>query len=329
MSSEGLNHGQNDEVEHHYIRGDVWFDDGNVVLVAEGHSFRVHRGMLIRKSLVFADMFAMAHPRDDGLVEGCPIIPLFDTSKWDVAHMLSAFYDPERYFDTGVRISFDIVSSMLRMGHKYQIASIKDHAIRRLRLHLPPRLQDFSESACDGGPGEKSAIDFRSRHAIAVISLARRFELYDLLPLSFYFCSRLNPQQLAGGYTDEEGIHWSLSDEDRTRCLVGRDTIRGQCTNLYSFVFEGAVSPECSKVGKCRAELVASRTVTFIQLLPRDVRALDDCKWLREEFQLCEDCLEHFESLHFEERKRNWDTLAVTFDLVDVVEWPPVPVLTP
>jgi BTB/POZ domain len=49
-------------------RGDLWFDDGNIVLVPESESdesqiaFKVHRGVLSRHSEVFQSMFDIPQP---------------------------------------------------------------------------------------------------------------------------------------------------------------------------------------------------------------------------------------------------------------------------
>ena len=75
-----------------FSQGAFWFDDGNVILTAQGVRFRVHQGVLARRSQVFVDMFADARqPFDD-----CPVVALSDY-KYDVEHMLSALYDGEKY----------------------------------------------------------------------------------------------------------------------------------------------------------------------------------------------------------------------------------------
>ena len=55
---------------------DLWFDDGNVVLVAENTAFRLYRGLLTRQSEIFRDMFLM--PQSEAIAtetyEGCPVV---------------------------------------------------------------------------------------------------------------------------------------------------------------------------------------------------------------------------------------------------------------
>lgn len=76
------------------IRSDIWFVDGNIVLVAGGIAFKVHRGQLQRHSEVFRDLFSMPQPRDQeqALIDDCEWLELYDAPS-DVLHLLSALYD--------------------------------------------------------------------------------------------------------------------------------------------------------------------------------------------------------------------------------------------
>jgi hypothetical protein len=58
-----------------------WFDDGNIVLEAEGKQFRVYRGILSENSVVFNDMFDLSRPGGEGEVEGCPVVRLSDRAE--------------------------------------------------------------------------------------------------------------------------------------------------------------------------------------------------------------------------------------------------------
>ncbi|KAF6749423.1 hypothetical protein DFP72DRAFT_852570 [Ephemerocybe angulata] len=61
---------------------EVWFDDGNVVLQAEGVLFKIHRGIFIKHSAVLEDMLAEL-PLNGGIkVEGCSVINLEDIEHW-------------------------------------------------------------------------------------------------------------------------------------------------------------------------------------------------------------------------------------------------------
>lgn len=71
---------------------DIWFNDGNIVIVTDAMLFCAHRSILSRHSTVFSDMFSIPQPPTQDLVHGRPYVQLYDDSK-DVAVMLSALYD--------------------------------------------------------------------------------------------------------------------------------------------------------------------------------------------------------------------------------------------
>ena len=74
------------------VHSEIWFEDGNVILVAETVAFRVHRGQLERHSDVFHDLFLIPQPRDQDLVDGCSVVELHDSAS-DMTFLLRALYD--------------------------------------------------------------------------------------------------------------------------------------------------------------------------------------------------------------------------------------------
>lgn len=85
-------------------RSDIWFSDGNIVLVAGSAAFKVHRGQLERQSEVFRDLFSLPQPEDQNqtLVDGCPAIDLYDCPS-DIYHLLVALYDGLHVFSCPLR----------------------------------------------------------------------------------------------------------------------------------------------------------------------------------------------------------------------------------
>ncbi len=80
---------------------DIWFEDGNVAILAGYTVFRVHKGQLSRHSDIFDGLFRIPQaPASDiapslGIVdsmEGCPIVTVSDTA-FDFKHLLHALYD--------------------------------------------------------------------------------------------------------------------------------------------------------------------------------------------------------------------------------------------
>ena len=76
---------------------EIWFEDGNVLLIAESTSFRVHKSILARHSEFFHDMFKLPQPSQiagsfntDGMQ--CPTVDTSESAE-DLAHFLSIIYD--------------------------------------------------------------------------------------------------------------------------------------------------------------------------------------------------------------------------------------------
>ena len=56
-----------------------WFADGTVVIQVENTLYRVYRGLLGSRSMVFHDTFSVPQPAEEGMaIEGCPLVQLHD-----------------------------------------------------------------------------------------------------------------------------------------------------------------------------------------------------------------------------------------------------------
>lgn len=73
-------------------RSDIWFNDGNIVLVAGSFAFKIHRGQLQRHSEVFDGMFRIPQPSEQDAVDGCPLVDMFDNPD-DLVCFHPAFLD--------------------------------------------------------------------------------------------------------------------------------------------------------------------------------------------------------------------------------------------
>lgn len=71
---------------------EIWFDDGNAVLVAGDMTFRVHISVLSRKSAVFRDLFDIPKPSDEyAFIDECPVYYL-PHSECHITALLQALY---------------------------------------------------------------------------------------------------------------------------------------------------------------------------------------------------------------------------------------------
>ena len=79
---------------HRAVEAGLWFDDGNIILIAEDTPFKVHRGMLMHTSEVLKDILSIPQPPvldDSEMMDGIAIVHVSDTWK-DLSYMLSALY---------------------------------------------------------------------------------------------------------------------------------------------------------------------------------------------------------------------------------------------
>jgi BTB/POZ domain len=68
-----------------------WWDDGNIIIIAENKKFRVHRSIIAAHSVVFKDMLCVGQSEQE-LMDGCPFVRLHDSAK-DLRHALKALYN--------------------------------------------------------------------------------------------------------------------------------------------------------------------------------------------------------------------------------------------
>ena len=67
---------------------EIWYNDGNVVILAEDIAFRVYQGILSSVSPLFADLFSLPQPDGLEMIDGCPVVHMSD-SPTDLRHFLS------------------------------------------------------------------------------------------------------------------------------------------------------------------------------------------------------------------------------------------------
>ncbi|KAH8101960.1 hypothetical protein BXZ70DRAFT_1007189 [Cristinia sonorae] len=302
-----------------YEKGDLWFDDGNVVLVAEGTAFCVHRGVLSSKSDIFRDMFSIPQPLDEETYEGHSVVHLADL-KADVYHMLAALYNGREYYHYRKRLPFNVVSALLQMGTKYEIDDLRSEGISRLRTHLPNNLCPTFHHSFESPPNVwDNTIELSAAHIIAVINLARKLDLHDLLPVAFYFCANLPTDIILDGYKDSHGTHWKLSSEDLKRCFNGRLMLQLHGWDQYRVVLRGVPSPFCDGGTQCRNALATKGRSVWTSVSPTNVDALRPLDFLGH-WGLCKPCKLHFN----QEREHVFNELPSIFQLEDIVSdvWP-------
>ncbi|PPQ90553.1 hypothetical protein CVT25_015867 [Psilocybe cyanescens] len=207
---------------------DLWFSDGNIVLVAGDFYFNVHRGLLCRHSSMLEKAIADLDAEDTHtrLIEGNAVLELDEQPK-DLCRFLMALYDGV----SGVKHDyqdFENVSALLRLSTKYGVEHIRNDILRGMSTIWPKILSawEFREADATDVTGIYKPRSVYP-HPILVINLAKETGATELLPSAFYDLSRCTASEIATGYLPVGGSDRSelqtLSDEDLMNALRGRE----------------------------------------------------------------------------------------------------------
>ncbi|KAJ7693297.1 hypothetical protein B0H17DRAFT_850237, partial [Mycena rosella] len=117
-------------------------EDGNIVLAAKDSEnrtiyFRLHRSILVKHSLVFADMFAMPPPPTAEKYDGVPLVEMPDDAD-GLRTLIALLYDPQcisvilRSEDFAARMFEPVV-----LARKYQVDWIRTMVASHLERQWP------------------------------------------------------------------------------------------------------------------------------------------------------------------------------------------------
>ncbi|KAL1938256.1 hypothetical protein VTO73DRAFT_11707 [Trametes versicolor] len=207
---------------------EFWFEDGSVVLVAHGYGFRVFKGVLAHHSPVFQDMFSLPQPvlsapspssrtASEG-VDPCPVVHLSDSPE-DLRHVLRLCLprSDSRFISFAAdNLPFDMVSAIIRLGHKYQIQLMVTQGVQYLQRWFTDDLDTWAAAKL-----YEHDCPIKREHAIGVVNLARLVEEPSLLPTALLMCCSLD-EDIVRGYTREDGTQETLTLDDIGRCCVAR-----------------------------------------------------------------------------------------------------------
>ncbi|KDQ59530.1 hypothetical protein JAAARDRAFT_33106 [Jaapia argillacea MUCL 33604] len=284
---------------------DVWYDDGNLIVIAESTMFKVYMGRLSQSSSIFCDMFCVSTSSGGDHIDGCPAVHLPDSAE-DVTHMLRAIHDWQYYPQSEIQ-SFSAVRAFLRLGKKYDIPFLWNEASRRLRAELPASLPEF-----DGIPEGWVHVDLLETPWGDTINLARETGLISILPCVFLFCCTRN--DFMEWVDDDDG---DLSSEDQVRCYRGRDRMSSYyLKSTFGWLLKDDPHPEDSY---CRNGSTRCRMSKLKLFFSRATNLELICcvgSW-RDSWGvgLCSECLESGEKSFADSRVECWSKLPSFFDL--------------
>ncbi|CAL1693974.1 unnamed protein product [Somion occarium] len=199
-----------------FKRGQLWMDDGNIILIAGDCSFRVHRSVLSRHSQVFKDMFTIPNlDIQSEEIDGVPIMRVSDRPS-ELCTFLSAMYDGISFCSPDAGLPFEIVVSLIRLGTKYQANHLQNMGLRHLHPFLSRLLEEEPKK-----PSPSLDETWKPECAITLVNLADSLDLTDILPIALYGCCQLE-MSIVDGIRHSDDIVERLTPTNLKRCLNAR-----------------------------------------------------------------------------------------------------------
>ena len=319
---------------------EVWFDDGNIVVVADETAFKVHRGVLSLHSEVFRDMFLIPPPEDDEALEGCPIVHVSDSAS-DIRQLLSVLYKGRtcvrsfvvvtliiyrcfpRCLLGSATVKFQLAEVLVRMAHKYNIPDLKRDALARIQELYTDNYYDFYVPEASGGP-----LSYQWEDAFQVVRLAHLTGVKSMLPVALYLCcmsplffSTRDMVELAARCREQGEV--SLPEEDMFRCIRAQPHLVRASIQLLASTFEGGLSGLCTGSQRCKSSykrLLHTLLSMHSDSVPGDVDCLSiQLRDLLEDYcpdaYFCDACKRRFDHNHRECRKAIWKELPCYLEL--------------
>lgn len=216
--------------------------------------------------------------------------------------------------------SFDMVSAVIRIGHKYQMQDIVTRAVGYLKTYFPARLEAMPTGATVSRP-------FLTYHAIGVVNLARLVDEPSILPLALLGCCALSGADVIKGFRREDGTREQLALDDIGRCIDGCAALISQLLMLSSNIFSLDVSGQCEDPRECREMLAKMLAGVGASDTVGDFADLDSVfdSWLypyENSFLpvCCKPCQDMLRRRDLAERRKLWKKLPVIMG-VEVDNW--------
>ncbi|KAJ1304395.1 hypothetical protein OPQ81_005545 [Rhizoctonia solani] len=194
------------------------FPDGDISLLVESTSFRVHRDKLVRHSHVFDDMFIVAQPdselddHDDEIYPQTRAVSVRmpDTvEEWRL--VFSVLYPPKDRASLSSIASLRDIAVALRMAEKYDVADVHAWAVAHFAHRYPASLSYISKA------------DTMLEPACFALNLAKMYGVSSVLP-SIFFALAITEWYLSPSELSDRLSPW-LDPKDIEKILAGRNIL--------------------------------------------------------------------------------------------------------
>ncbi|EKM54767.1 uncharacterized protein PHACADRAFT_258837 [Phanerochaete carnosa HHB-10118-sp] len=300
--------------------GEVWYDDGNVVLQAGDTLFKVYRGVLSRESPFFRDMFSL--PQSDAATaecyDGCPIIPVHDKPV-EMKKFLTATHNYEYHFNG----RFDCIDyvAILKLASKYQAETLRRRVVETLQYVYPDTLDGFDKARIAGWhfpathPLHKLSLNDFSTH-VAVINLGTERGASVLLPSAMLRVLVRGIDSIVNG---EQSTQLDAQSRDTLlSALPALSLLARQHTFEVLFRDACGLSDQCMQIDYCdrtRRQLVRTLENPSLAHMISPFHILGFGNKSKHIQNLCPDCRTALKKCYDAGRKLAWEKLPAVFKL--------------
>lgn len=206
----------------------------------------------------------------------------------------------EKYSD------FYQLSSLVRLGHKYQIEDVQNQALAALqRYFVPLTFEDLDR------PDFHNSL-YRDACGIELVHLARLTDNPTMLPIAFYACVSFG-SDVVDGWRREDGTIQHLGPGDLKRCFEAYAEIALRKAPMTKRIFDVGPSLNCQSPELCATELQDTYPVIFPAI--RLINGWSDVIHDYYGSCICRACAKMLEERGVAERRAFWKDLATIFRL--------------
>ncbi|KAI0089228.1 hypothetical protein BDY19DRAFT_944766 [Irpex rosettiformis] len=313
------------EVSHPQWRRDpqYYFEDGNVVILAEITIFRVHKGILSLHSSVFKDMLSLPQPVGAETVDGCPLIRIPDAAfrvQWLLDTMYRGSTTHLLHATPSQRITIQTLYHLSWIGDKYAVSPLVDYVHKYLLvLFHAEKLEQWEPfSRC---MIQHAQISSKSNELADLSYTARMIRKWHpraahLLPLIFYNYCQLPLNEVAGAPSQ-------LPPEDMQRCLLAIPQLLTRKIEICNVFTTLKTLRTTSCLSRCNSSLCQlSHSVmkrSSMATLPCPLEdLLQWCRQRKHWGNLCSSCTRTIEQEISRLRQKTWNDLGKIFN---ILEW--------
>ncbi|KAH8824289.1 hypothetical protein DL96DRAFT_1613600 [Flagelloscypha sp. PMI_526] len=187
----------------------LWFDDGGLVLLAGTKLFKIYRGLLAARSIVFSDMLSVPQPPSAvDTYDGCPLVRMLDDAE-ELEAYLRAIFDSGYISALATGSPAESLAPLIGiayLSHKYRTPMVHANVLLVLSKLFPTSLTDFN-----GLKHTISTPPVALAHAIVIL---RQIGAEWCLPTAYYLLARDCP-------SEQMHFHFPLASTELLTALGG------------------------------------------------------------------------------------------------------------